>query len=170
MTITEEAVRRGRRPLVSQYDPRALYRQAADILRDRVTGGRYLPGERLPAETILATEFGVRIEVFRRAVALLRTEGLLDYGPPGRRKRVRQQPARKRLTLRPDTEVTIRMPAPDERDAFNVADGVPVFVVGTTIYPGDRYALRAERPSDRQLRATATRSHQRVRATNRGSA
>jgi DNA-binding GntR family transcriptional regulator len=56
----------------------AAYRQLASVLRDRIRGGALLPGKRMPSEKDLQDEFGLARETVRRALAVLRTEGLIE--------------------------------------------------------------------------------------------
>lgn len=48
------------------------------IIRDRIVTGAYAPGERLPAERVLAAEFGVSRSVVRTAYARLTEQGLIE--------------------------------------------------------------------------------------------
>lgn len=54
-----------------------LYLQVKDILLSRLTSGEWKPGERLPAEPVLAAETGVSVGTLRRAVELLVSDGVL---------------------------------------------------------------------------------------------
>ncbi|MDR7279848.1 NUDIX domain-containing protein [Catenuloplanes atrovinosus] len=56
----------------------AAYRQLAGVLRDRITRGSLPPGHRLPSEKDLHDEFGLARETVRRALAVLRQEGLIE--------------------------------------------------------------------------------------------
>lgn len=56
----------------------AAYRQLAAKLRDRIRSGELLPGQRMPSEKDLHDEYGLARETVRRAVAVLRTEGLIE--------------------------------------------------------------------------------------------
>jgi DNA-binding GntR family transcriptional regulator len=56
----------------------AAYRQLAGILRDRIRGGELPIGQRMPSEKDLHDEFGLARETVRRALAVLRAEGLID--------------------------------------------------------------------------------------------
>ena len=56
----------------------AAYRQLASVLRDRIRSGQLPPGRRLPSEKDLHDEFGLARETIRRAIAVLRAEGLVD--------------------------------------------------------------------------------------------
>jgi len=48
------------------------------IIRERIETGVYLPGERLPAERVLAAEFGVSRSVVRSAYSGLTEQGLIE--------------------------------------------------------------------------------------------
>lgn len=52
--------------------------QVSGDLRRRIRAGEFLPGDRLPAETTLVTEYEVGLVTVREALAALRTEGLIE--------------------------------------------------------------------------------------------
>lgn len=54
------------------------YQVIADALRERVRSGAYAPGRLLPSEAELGTEFGSSRVTVRRALEVLRDEGLVD--------------------------------------------------------------------------------------------
>jgi DNA-binding GntR family transcriptional regulator len=54
------------------------YRQLATVLRDRIRGGALPAGSRIPSEKDLHDEFGLARETIRRALAVLRQEGLVE--------------------------------------------------------------------------------------------
>ena len=56
----------------------AAYRQLASVLRDRIRNGELPPGRRMPSEKDLHDEFGFARETIRRALAVLRQEGLVE--------------------------------------------------------------------------------------------
>jgi DNA-binding GntR family transcriptional regulator len=56
----------------------AAYRQLAAVLRDRIRNGELPPGRRMPSEKDLHDEFGLARETVRRALAVLRSEGLIE--------------------------------------------------------------------------------------------
>ncbi len=62
------------------YDRNAspLYRQVADLMRERIVRATWTVGERIPALQALADEFEVASITIREAVRLLRDEGLLE--------------------------------------------------------------------------------------------
>jgi DNA-binding GntR family transcriptional regulator len=51
------------------------YRQLADLIRQRILDGTYLPGEQLPPETALVEETGYSRDTVRNAVKVLRETG-----------------------------------------------------------------------------------------------
>ena len=56
----------------------AAYRQLAGVLRDRIRSGELSPQQRMPSEKDLHNEFGLARETVRRALAVLRAEGLVE--------------------------------------------------------------------------------------------
>ncbi len=66
------------------------YRQIAEILRRRISAGRYQPDTRIPTESELVEEFEVARTTARRAVAVLRDEELI-YTVPNRGSYVTRQ-------------------------------------------------------------------------------
>ncbi|MDH2424705.1 winged helix-turn-helix domain-containing protein [Sphaerisporangium sp. TRM90804] len=60
---------------------RHIYVQVAEILRQRLTAGEIKPGEALPSEAELQREFGIARTTARRAVALLREDGVVHTVP-----------------------------------------------------------------------------------------
>jgi GntR family transcriptional regulator len=54
------------------------YREIADALRSRVTGGEFVAGRLLPSEAVLSAAYGVSRVTVRRALEVLRDEGLVD--------------------------------------------------------------------------------------------
>lgn len=72
-----------------------LYIQIADAIRRRILAGRLALGDAVPSETELRSEFGVARTTARRAVRVLRDEGLIHtaqgegtfVGPAGQTRR-----------------------------------------------------------------------------------
>ncbi|MEU4772991.1 GntR family transcriptional regulator [Micromonospora sp. NPDC023644] len=121
------------------------HRQLADELRTRIRAGDYPPGALLPSETRLSQEHGVGRGTVRRAVGLLRAEGLVDVAS-GRGTRVRMPTERQRVSVPRGSEVLARMPTAEERAELDVPDGVPVMVVSLGgrvrgVYAADRTLL-----------------------------
>ena len=54
-----------------------VYRQLAAILRARIRSGHYEPGRAVPSEKQCEQEWGVARGTCRKAIALLRDEGLV---------------------------------------------------------------------------------------------
>jgi GntR family transcriptional regulator len=68
------------------------YRQIAEILRRRIESGQYPPGTRIPTESEIVEEFEVARTTARRAVGVLREDGLI-YTVPQRGSYVARSPA-----------------------------------------------------------------------------
>jgi GntR family transcriptional regulator len=131
------------RTLVGVLDPtsdRPMHRQLADSIRDRIASGELAPGARLPSEMALEQETGLNRSTVRRAIEILRSEGLVDVRHP-HGTFVRKRPAETVIEVSAGT-IRARMPNPTERRAHGVPEGVPILVVDETIYPADRTALR----------------------------
>ncbi|OKI47324.1 GntR family transcriptional regulator [Micromonospora sp. CB01531] len=126
------------------------HRQLADVLRARIVAGDHPPGTLLPSETRLSQEYEVGRGTVRRAVGILRAEGLVDVAS-GRGTRVRSRaPELEELIGEPDQLVTARMPTPEERARWQMPEGVPVLVVRQPdglmdVYPADEYGVRIPR-------------------------
>jgi DNA-binding GntR family transcriptional regulator len=125
-----------------------LYEQVAARLRKDILSGRIRPGQRLPSERTLRQEYDIGRETARRAVALLRNEGLVVVDR-GHGVVVREQPELEDLVPPAGSQVTARMPTLEERSEHSIGEGVPVFWIvrpdGTSqIYPADQYRLRVE--------------------------
>jgi DNA-binding GntR family transcriptional regulator len=67
------------------------YRQIAAILKRRISSGQYPPNTRIPTESELVETYEVARTTARRAVGVLRDEGLV-YTVPQRGTYVMQQP------------------------------------------------------------------------------
>lgn len=57
------------------------YKQIAEIIRQRIAAGTYSKGSRLPTESEMVETWEVARSTARRAIALLREEGLIDTVP-----------------------------------------------------------------------------------------
>jgi len=67
-------------PARETVDPQSatpVYVQVADILRARIQSGQLLPDRPVPSEAQLQQEFGVARGTARKAIALLREQGLV---------------------------------------------------------------------------------------------
>jgi GntR family transcriptional regulator len=67
----------GHRDLIDPIAPVPPYRQIAQIIRRRIGAGEYRPDMRIPTESEIVEEFEVARSTARRAVAVLREEGLV---------------------------------------------------------------------------------------------
>jgi GntR family transcriptional regulator len=70
--------------IMADYDPLApvpRYKQIAAILRERIESGQLEANRPIPSETDIQGEFGVARATARRAVAVLREEGLIVTVP-----------------------------------------------------------------------------------------
>jgi GntR family transcriptional regulator len=123
----------------------AGYLELAEILRAQIVSGDIPPGQRLPSETMLAQTYGVATKTARAALMMLRNEGLAahvrGYGVV-----VREPVEPETVTVEPGDAVSARMPSPDERDTYDVHEGVPLIVVTHAdglqdLYPADRYRI-----------------------------
>jgi DNA-binding FadR family transcriptional regulator len=131
--------------MISRARGASLYEQVADALRRKIKAGELAPGDKLPSEKYLAEEYGVGRDTVRDAIAHLRKEGLIDTRR-GHRTTVRKPPERELVLLRPGERVYARMPTPEECQEFAIGveiEGVPVLVVGDTVYPADRFEFYA---------------------------
>ena len=63
---------------LSSIEPRRLYRQIADQIRELIVRGEFVPGARLPPERDLAKQLGVSRPSVREALIALEVEGLVD--------------------------------------------------------------------------------------------
>jgi GntR family transcriptional regulator len=62
---------------VNHRDPTPLYVQLAALLREEISSGRLGPHDPLPSESYLEQEHEVSRQTVRKAVAVLRDEGLV---------------------------------------------------------------------------------------------
>jgi GntR family transcriptional regulator len=62
---------------VDHLDPTPLYEQLAAILRNDIGSGVYGPRDPIPSESTLQQEHGVARGTVRRALDILRDEGLI---------------------------------------------------------------------------------------------
>ena len=133
---------------------RPVHRQLADIIRADIAVGRLKPGQALPSETRLMQQYELGRVAVRQALGVLRSEGLV-VTVKREGSYVRPQSPVERVTVEWPTEVTARMPSPDERKELDIPEGVPVFVLNQArrrkrVLPADRTVLVwPGRPSDK---------------------
>jgi DNA-binding transcriptional MocR family regulator len=115
------------------------YLHLADTLRERIQQGVYSAGISLPFESAMREEHGVGRMTIRRALAVLREEGLISTrrGAPSV---VRTRAVRQLLVLQPNERLVGRMPSRAERTTLALHPGVPLLVVRRTDGSSDVYA------------------------------
>ncbi|MCW3818054.1 winged helix-turn-helix domain-containing protein [Micromonospora sp. DR5-3] len=112
-------------------DPRShtpVYVQLADLLREQIESGELAPGSALPSEARLTQEHGIGREAVRGAIALLRSEGLVNT-VRGHGSYVRAMTERRQVELTPGGSVIARMPSGKERRSMQLDEGVPVLEI-----------------------------------------
>jgi DNA-binding transcriptional MocR family regulator len=106
----------------------ALYHQLADILREQLRCGLFVPGEPIPSEKELRRTHSVGIGTVQRALSILRQEGLI-ITVRGAGWMVRPLPDRRPVTLNSRCRLVSRMPSTAERDELGVDPGVPLLEI-----------------------------------------
>jgi len=66
---------------IDRWDPQPLYAQLAEILRGQIQRGELVPRQPLPSESYLMGQYGVSRGTTRRAIEILRNEGLVRTIP-----------------------------------------------------------------------------------------
>src|SRR5258705_7926202 len=128
--------------MIDPSSDRAAYRQIADGLRTAILSGRLPHGARVPSEERLCQEHGVSRTTVRKAIDVLKSEGLVDVRAP-RGTFVRNATPTETVQLRRGDRVWTRMPIPGERLEHDIREGVPLLIIVRTDgkeeqYPGDR--------------------------------
>jgi len=67
--------------MVNHGAARPAYQQVADDLRSKIQSGEYAPGQRLPSHRDLAETYDVAAGTARKALRVLRDEGLAVMTP-----------------------------------------------------------------------------------------
>jgi DNA-binding GntR family transcriptional regulator len=113
-----------------EFDPeRAKSLQIANDLRQAIVSGKLSPGERVPAELQLIQQYTVSRTTVRRALADLRTEGLVEVRTPKGTYVVDREPTAT-VALRSGDSAIARMPTPVERHAHELLkEGEPVIEI-----------------------------------------
>lgn len=102
--------------------PRVGYLELAAILRDDILNGQIAPGARVPSETTLSQTYGISVKTVRRAVQVLRGEGLAVVSP-GVGVFVAGEPEREDLVVEEGTAVVSRPATARERERFGLPYG-----------------------------------------------
>jgi GntR family transcriptional regulator len=113
-----------------EFDPeRAKSLQIANDLRQAIVSGKLSPGERVPAELQLIQQYTVSRTTVRRALADLRTEGLVEVRTPKGTYVVDREPT-STVALKPGDSAIARMPTPAERHTYELLkEGEPVIEI-----------------------------------------
>lgn len=114
--------------MINPDSDRPVYRQIADELRVLITSGHIGPGKLLPSSTRLEQEFGYSRETIKRALGVLRSEGLVDT-ERGVGTRVREPAPRERVAVPRGARVISRPASPGERAELGIPEGGYVLVV-----------------------------------------
>jgi DNA-binding transcriptional regulator YhcF (GntR family) len=105
------------------------YIRLANWLREQIVSGRFGLDSKLPGEEALKRSFGVDRSVVRRAVQVLRSEGLI-VTRHGVGSFVAAVPDVRVAVLRPSDRVTARLPDEEERSRLGpLSPGIPVLIV-----------------------------------------
>lgn len=123
---------------------RALYKQLADLIRGQIEREELAPGRRLPPEADYVHEHGISRDSVRRAMALLRNEGLIITTRQG--SYVRDHRVRAAVHVAEGT-VSARMPTDAERRAMRIDEGTPILIIvrpgrDEELLPADRTGIR----------------------------
>lgn len=118
------------------------YRELAAILREQITSGRLGPGARVPSENDLVQTYGCAHGTARRAIAVLREEGLVVVRH-GYATRVAVPVERTEVLLELGSTLLVRRADPGERDTLG-AYVVEVTTIDNAmvVYAADRYIFR----------------------------
>ncbi|GAA0953729.1 GntR family transcriptional regulator [Nonomuraea longicatena] len=64
--------------MIDREGPIPPYQQIATVIRDRIAAGEIPPGRRIPSLVEMEAEFGVARDTLRKAVQVLKDEGLVE--------------------------------------------------------------------------------------------
>ncbi len=135
--------------------------QFADFLRKQIESGELAPGALLPSESALIQRYGISRPMARKAVAILRNEGLVTT-EQGIGTKVREQPVeREPFYLEAGAEAVVRMPSEHERVELELDFGVPVIEIHVDgaihLRSADDVVLRAAAKSAKSAKSTGRR-------------
>jgi GntR family transcriptional regulator len=69
------------RAALDRWDPLPLYAQLAEVLRGQIERGELVPRQPLPSESYLQGEHGVSRGTVRKAMEMLRAQGIIVTVP-----------------------------------------------------------------------------------------
>ena len=101
---------------------------AASKLREDIISGSVRNGDKIDREEVLAARYGVARNTMRKAIAQLRSEGIL-VSVHGRGTFAAAVPLRAAVALRPGDRARAHLPDDAERDRLALPPGVPVLRV-----------------------------------------
>jgi len=101
---------------------------AANRLREEIVKGGLTSGDKLEGENSLAERYRVARGTIRRALDMLREEGLL-VSRHGHGTFVASVPVVRTVTLRPGDSARASLPDDDERPRRGLSPGVPLLIV-----------------------------------------
>lgn len=124
-----------------------VYIQLASGLRQMIVAGELPAGHVFPGEHQMAKDFGVGREAVRKALQVLRQEGLVAT-KRGEASTVRRRPERRELVIEPGMRVWFRQTTPEERIDLGMDEGIGLVVVeregaGQELLPADEVVLVA---------------------------
>ncbi|MGX4657129.1 winged helix-turn-helix domain-containing protein [Micromonospora sp. SCSIO 07396] len=129
--------------MINSAAERAVYRQLADVLREQIAAGQPPPGELLPSTLRIGQEHGLGRETVRRALRVLRDEGLIvverGYGA-----RVVEQDQPTVVSVPRGGRVRVRMPTEADRVELGIAPGAMTAVIVVTVGGRERGRYRAD--------------------------
>jgi DNA-binding GntR family transcriptional regulator len=127
----------------TSHEPRN--RQLARMLRERIEAGELQPGQRLPSEQRLQQISGLGRTTVRKALDVLRGEGLIRT-VIGSGTYVRGQQETTMVEVTQGALISTRAATEEERRTMGLDEGVPVLVLRRPgqepeLLPGDRFTL-----------------------------
>jgi DNA-binding transcriptional regulator YhcF (GntR family) len=128
--------------MVDPDDDAPLYQQLANTLRDQITSGAYPPGSSLPTVDATRYQHDVGRETVRRALAVLREEGLISI-KRGEPPLVRRPTQRQSVPMHDGDRLTSRMPSRPERLDLAIATGIPLLEIQRGNGTIERHAANA---------------------------
>ncbi|MFC5004445.1 GntR family transcriptional regulator [Dactylosporangium cerinum] len=131
---------------VDHRGPVPVYLRLASALRQQITAGVYGPGSTLPSEDGIGRVHGVGRMSVRRALDVLRHEGLIttERGKPAV---VREHQERTFVQLGYEDRLVARMPTRDHAHLLSIQAGVPLLEVrradgSVETYPADLFGAQ----------------------------
>jgi DNA-binding GntR family transcriptional regulator len=133
-------VKVGGMPEIDHLADRPAYRQLADILRAQISDGTYPPGAQMPSAKDLGAAYGLGLDAVRRAIGVLRSEGLVSTVP--RTGTVVNEPASHQvITMAAPAKISARMPSEPERRSLGLPEGIPLLIADGKNYRADRFII-----------------------------